>query len=387
METLFRLFLLKECHDWDHETALVEYLTQHPDLCDQLGLESVPNQSTLWRSWHHRFTADLQDTVETAARTILIKAQNAGVSVPHEPERQSRRHDNESSKSDLDDQTVLEQAETVTDSGYERTGEYRGHTVFARSDVPRRVAIGDGVIVWTSVQKHEQPNLEALIDAGAGERPRYHEESVRFDQLTAAAGGNAHLIVNTDIHDPTGRPAMLADAFRFDGRTAYQVVSYRYEDGRVPTESALKHALQEDGYRFTTEAETFDVRIDGSLATVEAQVPFNSVREVAPEYDLPQVTWGGAQDADATRVTFRHEAGESVSAGKLYYDLDRPDDVGKIEKQPLWSDSDGDSVSPDAEATVDLSEHPDAEGVSLVYSTGGTHFHVLFTVDLQGGDR
>ncbi|MFD1600341.1 hypothetical protein [Halobellus rarus] len=274
--------------------------------------------------------------------------------------------------------------ETVTDSGYERTGEYRGHSVFARSDVPRRVAIGDGVIVWTSVQKHEQPNLEALIDAGAGERPRYHEESARFDQLTTAAGGNAHLIVNTDIHDPTGRPAMLADAFRLDGRTAYQVVSYRYEDGRVPTESALKHALQEDGYRFTTEAETFDVQIDGSLATVEAQVPFNSAREVAPEYDLPQVTWGWAQDADAARVTFRHEAGESVSADRLYYDLDRPDDVGEIEKQPLWSDSDGDSVSPDAEATVDLSEHPDAEGVSLVYSTGGTHFHVLFTVDLQG---
>ncbi len=78
-------------------------------------MESVPNQSTLWRSWHHRFTADLQDTVETAARTNLIKAQNAGASVPHEPERQSHRHDNESPKSDLEDQTVLEQAETVTD--------------------------------------------------------------------------------------------------------------------------------------------------------------------------------------------------------------------------------------------------------------------------------
>lgn len=54
METLFRLFLLKECHGWGHETALIEYLTQHPDLCDRLGLESVPDQSTLWRSWHKR---------------------------------------------------------------------------------------------------------------------------------------------------------------------------------------------------------------------------------------------------------------------------------------------------------------------------------------------
>jgi len=115
IETLFRLFLLKELYDWDHETALVEYLTKHPDLCDQLGLESVPDQSTLWRSWHHRFTAELQDTVETAARTILIKAQNAGVSVPREPERQSRRHHDENEESDPDDQTVLEQAETVTE--------------------------------------------------------------------------------------------------------------------------------------------------------------------------------------------------------------------------------------------------------------------------------
>ncbi|MGQ4557402.1 hypothetical protein [Halobellus sp. GM3] len=274
--------------------------------------------------------------------------------------------------------------QTVTDSGYERTGEYQGHTVFARSDVSRRVAVGDGVVVWTSVQQYDQPNLEALIDAGAGERPRYHEENARFDQLTTAAGGNAHLIVNTDIHDPTGRPAMLADAFRFDADTAYQVVSYRYKDDRVPTESALQNALQEGGYRFTTEAETFDVQINGSLATVEAQVPFNSKREIAPEYDLPQVTWSGTQDADATWVTFRHEAGESISADRLYYDLDRPDDFGEIEKQPLWPDRNSDSVSSGAEATVDLSEHPVAEGVSLVYSTGGTHFHVLFTVDLQG---
>jgi hypothetical protein len=63
----------------------------------------VPDQSTLWRSWHHRFTTELQDTVETAARTILIKAQNAGVTVPREPERQSRRHGAEEAEIDPDD--------------------------------------------------------------------------------------------------------------------------------------------------------------------------------------------------------------------------------------------------------------------------------------------
>ncbi|WP_394347840.1 transposase [Haloarcula mannanilytica] len=88
MDQLFRLFLLKEIHGWTHETALLTYLSHHPELCEQLGLETVPDQSTLWRTWHERFTANLRETIEAAARTILIKAQDAGVTVPGEPERQ-----------------------------------------------------------------------------------------------------------------------------------------------------------------------------------------------------------------------------------------------------------------------------------------------------------
>ena len=114
MDTLFRVFVLKELHGLEHETALVDYLGTRPDLCEQLGFETIPNQSTLWRSWHERFTPDLRETAETAARTILIKAQNAGVAVPREPARTLRYHGNESGESDLDDQTTLEQAEKVT---------------------------------------------------------------------------------------------------------------------------------------------------------------------------------------------------------------------------------------------------------------------------------
>jgi IS4 transposase len=115
MATLFRLFVLKELHGWDHETALVNYLGTRPELCEQLGFETIPDQSTLWRSCHERFTIDLRETVETAARTILIKAQNAGVAVPREPARKLRYHGNESGESDPDDQTTLEQAEKITD--------------------------------------------------------------------------------------------------------------------------------------------------------------------------------------------------------------------------------------------------------------------------------
>ena len=96
MDTLFRVFVLKELHGLEHETALYEYLENCPVLCEQLGFETIPEQSTLWRSWHERFTPDLRETVETATRTILIKAQNAGVGIPREPERKLRHHDDES---------------------------------------------------------------------------------------------------------------------------------------------------------------------------------------------------------------------------------------------------------------------------------------------------
>ncbi|ERG93820.1 transposase, partial [Haloquadratum walsbyi] len=116
-ETLFRVFLLKEIHGWDHETALVDYLNNRPDLRNQLSLESVPDQSTLWRSWNKRFTTDLCGTVETAARSILIKTQNAnaGVNVPREPERNVRYRDEDAEDATPDDQTILSGAERVTE--------------------------------------------------------------------------------------------------------------------------------------------------------------------------------------------------------------------------------------------------------------------------------
>jgi IS4 transposase len=115
MDTLFRVFVLKNLYGWEHETALIEYLECRPELCDQLNLETVPDQSTLWRSWHNRFTADLRETVETAARTILVKAQNAGVDIPREPERHLPSHDYEEDESDPGDQAVLDEAATITE--------------------------------------------------------------------------------------------------------------------------------------------------------------------------------------------------------------------------------------------------------------------------------
>lgn len=115
MDTLFHVFILKECHGWEYETALIEYLEYRTTLCEQLGLESILVQSTLWRSWHNRFTAELRRIVETAARTILIKAQNAGVTIPRNPDRNRPSHGDEGSESDPDNHTVLNEAATITE--------------------------------------------------------------------------------------------------------------------------------------------------------------------------------------------------------------------------------------------------------------------------------
>lgn len=84
MDTPVRVFVLQELHGWSHEPALVGYRIHRPELCERLGFETIPDQLTLWRSWHERSTADLCESVETAARTTVTNAQNAGVAVPRE---------------------------------------------------------------------------------------------------------------------------------------------------------------------------------------------------------------------------------------------------------------------------------------------------------------
>ncbi|WP_202935209.1 hypothetical protein [Halorussus amylolyticus] len=90
-------------------------------------------------------------------------------------------------------------------------------------------------------------------------------------------------------------------------------------------------------------------------------------------------------DEEAKSVTLRHEAGESVPADRLYYDVDQPSYPGKIGKQPLWTRND--TVKAGAEVTIDLNDHPNATDVNLVYSTGTVSHHVLFGLDLRGGGK
>jgi IS4 transposase len=113
MEQLVRAFLLKELYGWEHESTLAKYLDQCPSVREHLGFESVPDQSTLWRTRHRRFTPDLRETVETAARTILTQSDRAGVPVPRRPpERSSPRQQSDDELPTQ--QEILDRADEIT---------------------------------------------------------------------------------------------------------------------------------------------------------------------------------------------------------------------------------------------------------------------------------
>nr|WP_323174412.1 hypothetical protein [Natrialba sp. PRR66] len=76
-----RACLLKEINGWD-ETALHDHLRAHSSLRQHLGFEALPNQSTLWRAWNERFSAELRDVVQECADSIVRAARACEVPLP-----------------------------------------------------------------------------------------------------------------------------------------------------------------------------------------------------------------------------------------------------------------------------------------------------------------
>lgn len=53
---MFRAFLVKELHGWQHDTDLKRHLEETDGLVEALGFDVIPNQSTLCRTWNHQFS-------------------------------------------------------------------------------------------------------------------------------------------------------------------------------------------------------------------------------------------------------------------------------------------------------------------------------------------
>ena len=81
MALLIQAFIVEKVNDWD-ETALHDYLQANPSLRRSLGFETLPNQSTFWRAWNHRFSEELRDAVQKCADNIVTAARTCDVSLP-----------------------------------------------------------------------------------------------------------------------------------------------------------------------------------------------------------------------------------------------------------------------------------------------------------------
>jgi putative transposase len=81
MALLVRAFLIEDINGWD-ETALHDHLYANPSLRKELGFEMLPNQSTFWRAWHHRFSDELRDAVQECTDAIVRAAHVCDVTLP-----------------------------------------------------------------------------------------------------------------------------------------------------------------------------------------------------------------------------------------------------------------------------------------------------------------
>ncbi|AXG09365.1 hypothetical protein [Haloplanus rubicundus] len=296
--------------------------------------------------------------------------------------------------------------ETLTDSGYAATGSDGDYDRFTRDDVPRRAAVGDGVVVWSSERVHDHPRIDALLDARTGRRTRYHDADAGVARLTDTVG-ESRMVEYVPPSDE--RYWQKCEGFRFDGDTAYHVMTFLYPEGRTPPESELRDRAV-DGTVLTREVEHSDFRIDGRLVIVEGRIPpgegIDPV-DITPPYP-PQITWGYASDTDASAVTVRHEAGDSVPTSALGYtfDADVPDGwLVLAEQRPLPTDGEtlaaGDAVtlSLPATPTVEAIPHGDIDHeaanpyaaadprpvarLELLYGPGETR-RPVFAVPLEG---
>lgn len=220
-------------------------------------------------------------------------------------------------EADFEGSTV---AETLTESGYEADDSYRGYNLFSRSDVPRRVAVRDGTVVWSSRRIHEHPAIEALIDTDAGDRQRYHDVSPSFERISESIGASRMVLIGPEFGGLTRRAELAGIGFRFKDGAVYQVINLLFPEGDIPPIEQVERDVREVE-EWTDGADEFDSELNDRLATIEARIPRQRGGERTPFIDPPQVTWGVSHDADTETLTFHHEAGEAVAGDLLWADI------------------------------------------------------------------
>lgn len=99
LELVTRLHLIRLYQNWDHETALCQYLDAEPSLRDALGIETCPDQSTLYTAWNDRFPEEYRDDLRDTVEKVVSVARVHDVSVPERAFTTEQPDDDDASRS------------------------------------------------------------------------------------------------------------------------------------------------------------------------------------------------------------------------------------------------------------------------------------------------
>lgn len=214
-------------------------------------------------------------------------------------------------------------AETLVDGGFERAGSTDRYHLFSRPDRDRAVAVGSGFVInsWASEPRR---NVDAILDARAGDVDRFHEVDEDFARLSENAGDRLWTwrvgpsSANDDFEGVVTDHGVSSTA---DDRV-YLVSEYLFADGTTPSKAAIKRVLE--GGRRAPSAQMTDIDVDGRAVTIEYHDPDEEYRVEGddPLSGLPpHATWGFDHDPGGETVTIRHEAGDEFGAETVTVDI------------------------------------------------------------------
>jgi hypothetical protein len=274
---------------------------------------------------------------------------------------------------------------TATDSGYARAGTYEGYDVYEREDVPRVAFVGDDVVAWAraTAGSTARADVRAVLDARDGRIRRRGERDEAFATTVDETGTHPY----TWVYE-TG-PGAIGSAFpaathvgvgtTTDGDGVYFVLTFRFDDGEVPSLGDAREALESNDRALSSEAT--DVSIGESIVRADVRMPVGEYEQQisAGVSEWPQVSWGASRDETAIRI--RHEAGDPVGADWLTASLSPA-----VESPPTLFESG--TVGPGDVATVDRTELPaDTRNLRIEASPPESHSSgVVFSVPLDDGD-
>jgi len=287
----------------------------------------------------------------------------------------------------VDEATVRD---VVADTPYEPVGTDGEYDVYARPDTERVVAVSTEAAVFGNGPAARE-TVRAVVDAGRGDVPRYHERDADLDALVDGTGmrrwawlwpgGVGASSGDDDLRTDT---VGWASSFDHDADGAYYVQTWVFPPEYDLTAGAVKESLdsrRRAGRPSATEVSAVDVTVDGRVATVEMYLSRDVVERVLTDRDLvtPHVTWRASFDADADRLTVHHAAGDPVRTDRLWVE-----GTGHQTDEPVAVTADvGARLEPGESITVSTADaEPDAL-VRLVYRKPNGHASTtLFVYDL-----